>query len=86
MSEPTDCLTCEHPASHHDAGECWTTAGGYETWGQTACKCGWYEPIGPAPTKVEAPTVSASDLLGIAPDWTGGMSTEDWVREQRDRT
>ena len=30
-------------------------------------------------------SVSAWDLLGIAPDWTGGMSTDDWVREQRDR-
>lgn len=29
--------------------------------------------------------VSAWDLLGIAPDWTDGMSSVDWVRAQRDR-
>jgi hypothetical protein len=85
MSKPSDCLTCEHPAAHHDAGECWTTERGHNTWGKTSCDCGWYEPIGSAATEVEASTVSARDLLGIAPVWTGGMSSVDWVREQRVR-
>jgi len=29
---------------------------------------------------------SVRDLLGIAPDWTDGMSSVDWVRAQRDRS
>ena len=33
------CTTCGHPARHHDAGECWTTPDGTETWGETSCLC-----------------------------------------------
>lgn len=36
----------------------------------------------PAHRAVE-PRVSARDLLGIAPDWTGPLSTEEYVAEQR---
>jgi len=32
-----------------------------------------------------APKVSAWDILGIAPDWTGGMSSDEFVSAQRDR-
>ncbi|MEV4991230.1 hypothetical protein [Pseudarthrobacter sp. LMD1-1-1.1] len=34
----------------------------------------------------EKPINSVRDLLGIAHDWTDGMSSVDWVRAQRDRT
>jgi len=34
----------------------------------------------------DEPPLSIRDLVGIAPDWTGGMSSVDWVRAQRDRT
>jgi hypothetical protein len=48
MSQPTlaplDCTTCEHPITHHDAGECWTTPDGQETHDETSCSCAWYEP------------------------------------------
>ena len=46
MTNPMDCKTCGHPAEHHDAGECWTTEDGAETYGETSCPCGWYEPAG----------------------------------------
>lgn len=38
------CRQCGHPASHHDAGECWTNADGSETYDETSCRCSWYEP------------------------------------------
>lgn len=31
------------------------------------------------------PNVSAWDLLGIAPDFTGDMGTAEWMDEQRSR-
>jgi hypothetical protein len=41
-----DCR-CGHPATHHDAGECWTNPDGTETWDDPddKCLCGGYEPI-----------------------------------------
>jgi len=30
--------------------------------------------------------VSVSDLLGIAPDWTGGLTVDEYMNEQRGRT
>jgi len=45
MSKASDCRECGHPASHHDAGECWTTPEGKQTWGKSSCACGWYEPL-----------------------------------------
>lgn len=51
MSETaaTDCRNCGHPAKHHDEGgaSCWTTADGEETWGESACRCDWYDPSRP---------------------------------------
>lgn len=28
---------------------------------------------------------NAWELLGIAPDWTGGLSVDEYMREQRER-
>lgn len=39
----------------------------------------------PPETPVAVHPVTARDLLGIAPGWTDGMSSVDWVRQQRDR-
>jgi hypothetical protein len=43
MSDHPDCY-CGHPASHHDAGECWTDTSGNEVDRYSVCPCGWYEP------------------------------------------
>lgn len=40
----------------------------------------------PPETPVTVREVSARDLLGIAPDYTDGMSSVDWVRQQRGRS
>jgi hypothetical protein len=39
-----DCVTCGHPGSHHDAGECWTDARGREVSSGSFCDCHWYTP------------------------------------------
>ena len=44
IAEKTPCR-CGHPIDHHDAGECWTTADGQETHGETSCHCAGYEPV-----------------------------------------
>lgn len=48
------CRTCGHPEAHHDAGECWTTEDGHETFDDTACPCDWYEPIDATGTEYES--------------------------------
>ena len=73
--DPDHCIECDHPGSHHDAGECWTDAQGREVSGGSVCGCGWYTPR----------YASAMDLLGIAPDFTGGLSVDEYMDEQRDR-
>jgi hypothetical protein len=44
------------------------------------------EPDPDCPEHFPQTITSVRDLLGIAPDWTDGMSTVDWVRAQRDRS
>ena len=47
--DPADTCQCGHPATAHDAGECWwDVALGHEVWAETSCKCrcSWYEPKG----------------------------------------
>lgn len=31
------------------------------------------------------PAVTAWDLLGIAPDFTGGLSVDEWMEQERSR-
>jgi hypothetical protein len=37
------------------------------------------------PAGVVQPAVTAWDLLGIAPDFTGGLSVDDWMDQERGR-
>jgi len=41
--DDTPCVCCGHPAGHHDAGECWTDANGYEVWDNRDCDCPGFE-------------------------------------------
>ena len=40
----------------------------------------------PPETPITVRPMSVMDLVGIAPDWTDGMSSVDWVRQSRDRS
>lgn len=50
----TDCRNCDHPADHHDAGECWTNPDDTESVENT-CGCHWYEPIQTTNPEEETP-------------------------------
>jgi hypothetical protein len=46
MNEPYEAnpvCVCGHPASHHDAGCCWTDAEGNESWEFDGCTCIGFE-------------------------------------------
>lgn len=41
--DPGLCQHCNHPVSHHDAGECWTDTQGREVYDEVdgQCPCSW---------------------------------------------
>lgn len=42
-NETRPCLSCGHPAGHHDGGECWTDRHGNEVWDNAECGCLGFE-------------------------------------------
>jgi hypothetical protein len=66
----------------------WSTAKGMDEREADAEDWGYWLPRRPKgwdPFGEPVKPVTVRDIAGIAPDWTGGKSTEQFIREQRDR-